>query len=87
MDRTRLVLDRLALGPATLADLRAALPADDGDRRALPSMGERDPFGTPGEVRAELGDAAYVTAVKGEHTIRATGPLVDAARAFVESLR
>lgn len=50
-------------------------------------QGERDPFGTPGEVRAELGDAAYVSAVKGEHTIRATGPLVDAARAFVESLR
>ncbi|EAP99944.1 hypothetical protein JNB_07234 [Janibacter sp. HTCC2649] len=49
-------------------------------------QGERDPFGTPDEVRAELRDAAYVTAVKGEHTIRVTGPLVDAARAFVETL-
>ncbi|KGN39359.1 alpha/beta family hydrolase [Knoellia subterranea] len=49
-------------------------------------QGERDPFGTPGEVRAELADPAYVTAVKGEHTIRATGPLAEAAVAFVESL-
>ena len=41
----RPVLDRLAAGPATLAQLRAALPADDPDRRALPSMGEPEPFG------------------------------------------
>ena len=39
-----------------------------------------------GEVRAELDDPAYVTGVRGEHTIRVTGPLVDAARAFVDSL-
>ena len=49
-------------------------------------QGESDPFGTPGEVRAELGDPAYVTPVKGDHTIRATGPLVEAARAFVATL-
>lgn len=49
-------------------------------------QGERDPFGTPAEVRAELDDPAYVTAVQGEHTIRVTAPLVDAARAFVGSL-
>lgn len=49
-------------------------------------QGERDPFGTPGEVRAELADPAYVTAVKGEHTIKVTGPLVDAARAFLETV-
>lgn len=49
-------------------------------------QGERDPFGTPGEVRAELADPAYVTAVKGEHTIRVTGPLVDAARVFLETV-
>lgn len=49
-------------------------------------QGERDPFGSPGEVRAKLSDPAYVTAVKGEHTIRVTGPLVEAARAFVETL-
>lgn len=49
-------------------------------------QGERDPFGTPDEVRAELDDPAYVTAVKGEHTIRATGPLVDAARTFLETV-
>lgn len=51
-------------------------------------QGERDPFGTPAEVRTALGPerTAYVTAVAGEHTIRVTGPLVDAARAFVETL-
>ena len=49
-------------------------------------QGERDPFGTPGEVRAELQHPAYVTAVEGEHTIRATGPLVAAARAFLEQI-
>ena len=49
-------------------------------------QGEKDPFGTPGEVRAELGGPAYVSAVKGEHTIRETAPLVAAARTFVESL-
>ena len=49
-------------------------------------QGDKDPFGTPDEVRAELGDPAYVTGVRGEHTIRVTGPLVEAARAFVESV-
>lgn len=49
-------------------------------------QGERDPFGSPDEVRAELDDPAYVSAVKGEHTIRATGPLVAAAVEFVSSL-
>lgn len=49
-------------------------------------QGERDPFGAPGEVRAELDDPAYVTGVRGEHTIRVTGPVVDAARAFVATL-
>ncbi len=39
------ILARLALGPATLAQLRAALPPDDLDRKALPTMGEEDPFG------------------------------------------
>ncbi len=49
-------------------------------------QGERDPFGTPGEVRAVLPDPAYVTAVPGEHTVRDTGPLVAAALAFLGSL-
>ncbi|MGT2425186.1 hypothetical protein [Amnibacterium kyonggiense] len=39
------ILARLAGGGATLAQLRASLPDDDLDRRALPSMGEEDPFG------------------------------------------
>lgn len=41
----QLILERLAIGPATLAQLRAAFPADDTHARALPSMGEEDPFG------------------------------------------
>lgn len=41
----RRVLDRLAAGSATLADLRAALPAGDVEATASPSMGEEDPFG------------------------------------------
>jgi hypothetical protein len=49
-------------------------------------QGDRDPFGTPDEVRAELPDAAYVTEVRGEHTVRDTAPLVAAARAFVATL-
>lgn len=42
---TERILGRLAAGPATLADLRAAMPDDGPHRRALPSMGEEDPFG------------------------------------------
>ena len=49
-------------------------------------QGDKDPFGTPDEVRAELDDPAHVTGVRGEHTIRVTGPLVEAARAFVQAL-
>ena len=49
-------------------------------------QGQRDPFGSPEEVRAELPDPTQVTAVAGEHTVTVTGPLVAAARAFVESL-
>lgn len=45
-DVTDHLLARLRRGPATLADLRAALPPDDLDRKALPTMGEVDPFGT-----------------------------------------
>jgi hypothetical protein len=44
-DTARHVLARLEAGPATLADLRAALPPEDLDRKALPTMGEEDPFG------------------------------------------
>ena len=49
-------------------------------------QGDRDPFGTPDEVRAELPDPAYVTAIRGEHTVRDTAPLVAAAQAFVATL-
>lgn len=61
-DAARHILKRLARGPATLADLRAALPADDLDRKALPSMGEPDPFG---EVLSGLVNAGDVVDVNG----------------------
>lgn len=49
------ILHRLRLGPATLADLRAALPASDHAARALPSMGEPDPFGAAVSALVEEG--------------------------------
>lgn len=50
-------------------------------------QGVTDPFGTPDEVRAELADPAWVTAVKGGHGFtRRPDDLVGAAVAFVRSL-
>jgi hypothetical protein len=63
------VLARLRLGPATLADLRAALPLEDLDRRALPSMGEPDPFGA---VVAELVNSGAVTDADGVYRLTRT---------------
>jgi hypothetical protein len=63
------VLARLGLGPATLADLRAALPLEDLDRKALPSMGEPDPFGA---VVAGLVNSGAVTDVDGVYRLTRT---------------
>ena len=60
---------RLAIGPATLADLRAALPAEDLDRKALPSMGEPDPFGA---VVAGLVNTGEVTDADGLYRLSRT---------------
>lgn len=60
------VLHRLANGPATLADLRAALPAADLDRKALPSMGEPDPFG---ELISALVNAGRVVDEDGRYRL------------------
>lgn len=49
-------------------------------------QGARDPFGTPGEVRAELPEPAMVTEVAGEHTVRDTDALVRAAADFLDGL-
>jgi hypothetical protein len=62
----RRILDRLAVGPATLAQLRAALPPEDLDRRALPSMGEPDPFG---DVVARLVAAGAVADADGVYSL------------------
>ena len=66
MDADRSVLDRRARGPATLADLRAALPEDHAERRALPSMGERDPFG---HAVAALVEAGRVREAEGRYSL------------------
>ena len=49
-------------------------------------QGQRDPFGTPSEVRAALPPGDWLTEVPGEHTVRDTGPLVAAAQAFLAGL-
>jgi predicted alpha/beta-hydrolase family hydrolase len=47
-------------------------------------QGQRDPFGTPQEVRAELPDPAFVTAAKGTHSFgRSPADVIAAARAFL----
>ncbi len=63
----RHILARLAAGPATLADLRAALPPDDLDRKALPTMGESDPFG---EVLSALVNSGAVVDADGTYRLR-----------------
>ena len=65
-------------------ELRAPLP------HGIPLhvvQGEADPFGTPGEVRAELPDPAMVTAAKGAHAF-AKNPtdVLEAVRAFLGGL-
>ena len=62
----RAMLDRLRHGPATLAELRAALPADDPHARALPSMGEPDPFG---EQLTSLVQAGHVLDEQGRYRL------------------
>ena len=65
-DAEQHVLARLALGPATLAGLRAALPAADLDRKALPSMGEPDPFGA---IVADLVNSGQVLDEDGRYRL------------------
>lgn len=63
-----------------LTPIRAGLPVHV-------VQGERDPFGTPSELRAVLPDAAYLTAAKGTHSFgRAPADVVEAVLAFVASL-
>jgi hypothetical protein len=66
VDARRVVLDRLARGPATLADLRAAFPPDAAHARALPSMGEPDPFG---ELLTDLVAAGEVREADGRYRL------------------
>ncbi len=50
-------------------------------------QGAADPFGTPGEIAAELPDPAYVTAVPGTHSVDASSVQVAvAALSWLESL-
>ncbi len=65
-------------------ELRAPLP------HGIPLhvvQGETDPFGTPDEVRGELPDPSWVTAVKGGHGFTAKpDDVVSAVRGFLASL-
>jgi predicted alpha/beta-hydrolase family hydrolase len=65
-------------------ELRAPLP------HGIPLhvvQGETDPFGTPDEVRAELPDPSWVTAVKGGHGFtKRPDDVVAAALAFARSV-
>lgn len=64
-----------------LTPIRAGLPV-----RVV--QGERDPFGTPDEVRAVVPDAAYVSSAKGTHSFgKAPADVVEAVRGFVSALR
>ena len=50
-------------------------------------QGERDPFGSPGEVRDALGTAAQVSTAKGTHSFTQTPTdVVEAARALLANL-
>ena len=66
------------------AELRAPVP------HGIPLhvvQGETDPFGTPDEVRAELPDPAWVTAVQGGHGFtKKPDDVVAAALAFLATL-
>lgn len=71
MDRgaaRRTVLARLAEGSATLADLRRVFPAGSAEERALPSMGEPDPFG---EVLTALVEEGRVLDDQGRYRLAA----------------
>lgn len=61
-DTERHILARLARGPATIAGLREALPPEDLDRKALPTMGESDPFG---EILTDLVNRGAVVDANG----------------------
>ncbi|MDF2144174.1 alpha/beta family hydrolase [Knoellia sp. p5-6-4] len=64
-----------------LTPIRAGLPVHV-------VQGERDPFGTPDEVREVVPDAAYVSAAKGTHSFgKAPADVVEAVRGFVGALR
>jgi uncharacterized protein len=72
-----------------LTPIRAGLPVHV-------VQGERDPFGTPDEVRREVRrevgavvpDAAYVSSAKGTHSFgRAPADVVEAVQTFVTGLR
>ena len=64
----------------------AALVTDAGTRLVV-IQGERDPFGSPGEVREALGAAAEVVEVAGTHSFTKTPTdVLDAAATFLAHL-
>lgn len=71
-------------GRSRAAELR--LPAASGmPLRVI--QGERDPFGSPGQVAAVLGRDDLVAAVPGSHSLEAhPGPVAEAALGFLAAL-
>lgn len=65
-DTEQHILERLARGATTLAGLRAALPPEDLDRKALPTMGEPDPFG---EILTDLVNRGIVLDTDGRYRL------------------
>ena len=50
-------------------------------------QGEKDPFGSPGEIRSALGDAAEVSSARGNHSFtRTPADVLETARTFLADL-
>ena len=63
----------------------ARLVTDAGTRLVV-IQGEKDPFGSPDEIRNALGTGAEVVAVRGTHSFRTPTDVLDAASIFLANL-
>lgn len=69
-ERQHRMLIALERGPRTLAGLRSALPPDDPQAAALPSMGEPDELG---DELMELVNRGWIDDVEGRYALSDTG--------------
>ena len=64
-----------------------ALLVTGAGTRLVVIQGEKDPFGSPEDLRSVLGDAAEVVSARGDHSFtRNPADVLDAARAFLANL-